>query len=60
MKKALELADDITDKIGLGVFYQDEKSVPFYDRLENRKGKNTELIDEVESVDISEFLKGLV
>lgn len=58
--KATELATDIEDKIGLGVFYKDESKLPFYDRLENRKGRDSELIDEVESVDISGLLKELV
>jgi 2-oxoglutarate ferredoxin oxidoreductase subunit beta len=47
---------DMSDMIKTGIIYQN-RSVPiFYDRLENRKDKNTELVDEVKQYDISKLL----
>jgi 2-oxoglutarate ferredoxin oxidoreductase subunit beta len=60
IEKARELAEDITDKIGIGVFYKDSSRKPFYDRLKNRVGMKTELVDEVKRFDISELIKEFV
>ena len=54
------LVDDITDKIGIGVFYKNTSVKSFCDRLKNREGKGTELVEEVKNVDISELLKEFV
>ena len=54
--KALELVKD-TEKIHTGVIYQNKEIPVFYDKLQNRKDIQTELVDEVENMDISKFLK---
>jgi 2-oxoglutarate ferredoxin oxidoreductase subunit beta len=50
---------DTTEKIKTGIIYRDESIPTFYDRLENRKDKNTELVDEVKQYDISKLLEKL-
>ena len=60
ISKARQLAEDITDKIGIGIFYKDSSIKPFYDRLENRKNKKTELVDEVKGFDIGGLVKEFV
>jgi 2-oxoglutarate ferredoxin oxidoreductase subunit beta len=55
--EAKELVSNSDDKIHTGVIYQNTDIPIFYDRLENRKDTKTELVDEVESRDISKFLK---
>ncbi len=51
MKQAHEMAEDLENKIAIGVLYQDPDSVPFMDRQANRIGFNTELVDEVKPFD---------
>ncbi|MDD3474862.1 MAG: thiamine pyrophosphate-dependent enzyme [Candidatus Dojkabacteria bacterium] len=47
------------EKINTGVIYQDQSIPTFYDRLQNRKNINTELVEEVKNYDISNLLKYL-
>jgi 2-oxoglutarate ferredoxin oxidoreductase subunit beta len=44
-------------KIPIGVLYQNKNSKDFYLRQKNRENIQTELVDEVENVDIGEFLE---
>lgn len=46
-----------TEKYSTGVIYQNANRPEFYDRLENRKGSETELVDEVENKDITQMLE---
>jgi len=47
---------DMSEKIKTGIIYQDQSIPVFYERLQNRKDKNTELVDEVKEYDISKLL----
>ncbi len=60
IKKAMELAEDIVDKIAIGIFYKDDSIKPFYDRLKNRAGKKTELVEEVKGFDIEKLVRVFV
>ncbi|MBU0766787.1 2-oxoacid:ferredoxin oxidoreductase subunit beta [Patescibacteria group bacterium] len=54
---ARKIAVDTSERIATGVLYQNKESVPFLDRIEARKGIKTRLVDEVETVDVSELIK---
>lgn len=60
MAKAVELASDIEEKVAIGVFYKDSSRPDFYSRLKGREGSGTELVDEVQEHDISEFAREFV
>jgi hypothetical protein len=47
---------DISEKIKTGIIYQNQSVPVFYDRLENRKERDSELVDEVKQYDISKLL----
>ena len=54
---ALNISKDMSERIATGVLYVNPTSIPFDQRLENRKGYSTELVDEVKSYrDVSEVL----
>jgi 2-oxoglutarate/2-oxoacid ferredoxin oxidoreductase subunit beta len=55
LEKARMLVKD-TKMIYTGILYQNNSILTFYDRLEGRKGKKTELVDEVKSVNIKSIL----
>jgi len=44
------------ETIYTGVIYQNKNLPDYYSRLENRKGKKTELVDEVKNIDIRNIL----
>lgn len=46
---AHELAEDLEEKIAVGVLYQNKAAVPFMDRQENRRGFTSDLVSEVTS-----------
>jgi 2-oxoglutarate ferredoxin oxidoreductase subunit beta len=50
---------DTSEKIKTGIIYQNESTPVFYERIENRKDINTELVDEVKQYDISKLLSYL-
>jgi len=50
---------DMSEKIKTGIIYQNDSTTAFYERLENRKDKETELVDEVKEYDISKLLEKL-
>lgn len=54
--KARDIADT-SEKIKTGIIYQDSSIPTFYERLENRKNIETELVDEVKQYDISKLLE---
>jgi 2-oxoglutarate ferredoxin oxidoreductase subunit beta len=56
LNKAREIAEDLEEKIAIGVLYEDPSRVPFMQRQANRQQISTELIEEVESHDITELL----
>jgi 2-oxoglutarate ferredoxin oxidoreductase subunit beta len=56
LNEAKEIVD-MEEKIKTGIIFTDTSIPSFYDRLENRKDKNTELVDEVKQYDISKLLK---
>jgi 2-oxoglutarate ferredoxin oxidoreductase subunit beta len=58
IKEAREVVD-ISEKIKTGIIYQNESIPTFYSKLENRKGIETELVNEVKQYDISKLLKYL-
>ena len=49
IESALEISKDLMERIATGVIYINPDSVPFDQRLENRKGYASELVDEVKS-----------
>jgi 2-oxoglutarate ferredoxin oxidoreductase subunit beta len=65
LEKPLESIDearkavDISEKIKTGIIYRNDSIPTFYNQLENRKDKNTELTDEVKQYDISKLLNYL-
>jgi 2-oxoglutarate ferredoxin oxidoreductase subunit beta len=50
---------DVKNCIKTGIIYRNTSIPTFYDRLENRKNIDTELVDEVKQYDISKLLKYL-
>lgn len=54
--QALALAEDITEKIAVGVLYKDPHSVPQVKRQTNRQSYTTELIEETQEYPINELL----
>lgn len=56
LEKARGIAEDIENNIAIGVIYQQPNSQPFMERQANRQQLTTELVDEVESVDVSQFI----
>jgi pyruvate/2-oxoacid:ferredoxin oxidoreductase beta subunit len=46
---AREIAEDIENKIAIGVIYQNQTSLPFMARQANRQHVSSELVDEVKS-----------
>lgn len=58
--KSRQIAVDTGERISTGVLYQNTGSPNFYERLVSRKDKKTVPTEEVEKVDISEFMKELV
>lgn len=53
--KAREIAEDIENKIAIGVLYQNKDSLPFMSRQANRLDKQTELVDEVAAFNPRQF-----
>lgn len=49
LEQAINISKDLEEKIATGILYQDLNSVPYDQRLENREGISTELVDEVQS-----------
>ncbi len=49
LDSALNISKDMSERIATGILYVNPNSVPFDQRLENRKGYTTELVDEVKS-----------
>ena len=54
---AMKAADDITENINVGILYKDDSQTPFQEKLPQRKGKKTVLVDEVRQVDIAKFIE---
>jgi len=57
IKKASEIAEDLENKIAIGVLYKNPSKKEFMEIQENRVGIETELVDEVRNYDVSEFLE---
>lgn len=55
IQAAREIAEDIENKIAIGVIYQNQDSRPFMERQANRQNVATELIDEVRVGDPSKL-----
>jgi 2-oxoglutarate ferredoxin oxidoreductase subunit beta len=55
--RALEVVQDLEEKIATGIIYIDPNSVEFMDRQQNRVGYTTQLIDEVKPFDVSGLLE---
>lgn len=58
--KAREIAVNTEKRIATGVLYQDPKSVSFYDQLVPRQGSKTTAVQEVQSVNVTEYMKEFV
>lgn len=52
---ARKLAQNVHERIPTGILYQREDVPSFYDRLEPRKGKKTQVVDEVAIQDVRQF-----
>lgn len=59
IKQALEVAEDIDEHIAIGVLYEQPEALPFMKRQANRLDKTTDLVDEVQNVDVTPFLNRL-
>lgn len=57
IRKAKDIAEELEEKIAIGVLYQDKSRKSFYDRQKNREGVETELVDEVKGHSIERLLK---
>lgn len=57
LENARKISMDMNEKVAIGVLYQDKKMPTFYDRLANRKDIKTEIVDEVESFDVSKMVE---
>lgn len=55
--QALQVGEDIEEKIAVGVLYQDTKSIPQLKRQFNRVDYKTELIEETKQYSIAELLE---
>jgi 2-oxoglutarate/2-oxoacid ferredoxin oxidoreductase subunit beta len=49
LDEARQVAEDLENKIAIGVLYKDDSRKPFMDRQANRPGFTTELVDEVKN-----------
>ncbi|PIR52945.1 2-oxoacid ferredoxin oxidoreductase [Candidatus Peregrinibacteria bacterium CG10_big_fil_rev_8_21_14_0_10_49_10] len=56
VKRARELAVDTSKSIATGILYQNENIPSFYEHLKPREGKKTTAVQEVERVDVSEWM----
>lgn len=56
---AREVAQDITEKIALGVLYQNNAAPTFMNQIESRKNTPTQPTEEVQARDIEQFLSTL-
>ncbi len=56
---ALAAAEDVDEKIATGIIFQDPHSVPFMSRDAVRKDIPTELTQEVQQYDVSQFTAGM-
>jgi 2-oxoglutarate/2-oxoacid ferredoxin oxidoreductase subunit beta len=52
---ALAAAEDIDEKVAVGILYQDPQSVSYMDRDSLRKGMQSQLVDEVQGYSITQF-----
>ena len=59
-KQAREIAVNTFERVSTGVLYQNKDVPNFYERLVPRKDKKTVPAEEVEKVDVSEFMNKLV
>lgn len=57
---ARALAIDTRTRIATGILYQREEIPSFYDRLVSRQGKETNLTQEVQKVDVTPFFKAFI
>ncbi|MDQ3008404.1 MAG: thiamine pyrophosphate-dependent enzyme [bacterium] len=57
--QAREAAEDIEDKVAIGVLYQNKLRQPFMELQPNRHNLESELVDEVMSIDPSSFINSL-
>lgn len=55
-KNAVEVSEDLQEKIATGVIYVDKSSVDFLGRQKNRQRLESDLVDEVVNVDIESLL----
>jgi 2-oxoglutarate ferredoxin oxidoreductase subunit beta len=56
LAKAKEVASDLEQKIATGILYQDKDRPDFYSRLVNRREITTELVEEVQNVNIEKLV----
>jgi 2-oxoglutarate ferredoxin oxidoreductase subunit beta len=60
LPKARALAQNTIERIPTGILYRREDLPNFYDRLEPRKGKSTQAVDEVALQDVTDLMKDFV
>jgi pyruvate/2-oxoacid:ferredoxin oxidoreductase beta subunit len=56
LDEARQIAEDLDNKIAIGVLYQDKARQPLLQRLANRQNISTQLVDEVVPGDIAPLL----
>lgn len=59
LTQALEVANDMENKIATGVIYKDKWATDYYSKQVNRDGINTQLVQEVTHVEIDKLLADL-
>jgi len=57
IEEARRMAGDMNNKINLGIFYEDKKSVNYLERLASRKNIKTAPVNEVKKFDIRPLLR---
>jgi 2-oxoglutarate ferredoxin oxidoreductase subunit beta len=55
--QARRIATDTSKRISTGILYQNTAAPSFYDRLKPREGRSTFAVDEVQKVDVTEYMK---
>lgn len=57
LASAREVAQDLTNRIATGILYHNHSNVDYLSRMQNRTDYTTELVDEVQTKDISQLVE---
>ena len=59
-EKARAVAVDTSDHIATGLLYQNQNEPNFYEQLKPRQGLKTTAVEEVEKINVTEWMKEFV